>query len=145
MLFQAILFGAIMLVLAVLIHSWGTAMLVRVLRLKPGLAHRFFGSYSGVVILSGIAVFLLCLHMLQIALWAGVFWWLVEIPAITTFVDSFYFSMITYTTVGYGDIVVPVGEGRLLSGFASINGILLFGWSTALLFMTVEKLWFIKD
>ncbi|CAM3475169.1 potassium channel family protein [Parendozoicomonas haliclonae] len=141
MLLQAIIFGAFMLVLCVLIHSGGTAALVRYFRYESRFAKRIFGDFTGILALSCIAVFLLCLHILQVLLWAGVYWGLINSPAITSFADAFYFSIITYTTVGYGDIVIA-GEGRLLSGIESMIGILMFGWSTAILFMAVQKIWF---
>ena len=49
-----------------------------------------------------------------------------------------YFSMVTYTTLGYGDITLS-DEWRLLSSFEAANGILMFGWSTALIFAGVHS------
>ena len=51
--------------------------------------------------------------------------------------DLFYFAFVNYATLGYGD-VVPVAEWRLLGPMAAMNGVLLFGWSTAVIF---EVLW----
>jgi len=51
--------------------------------------------------------------------------------------DRFYFAFVNYATLGYGD-VVPVAEWRLLGPMAAMNGVLLFGWSTAVIF---EVLW----
>ena len=138
MLINSVLVGSLLLVLTVLIHSWGTVTLVRFM-------HRWrwslnFGKNTGVIVLSGIAVFLLMLHLLQVICWAAVYIWLTDSPFIKSTIDALYFSMVTYTTVGYGDIILT-GEWRLLSGIQSMNGILLFGWSTALLFMVVQKIW----
>ena len=80
------------------------------------------------------------LHVVQVLCWAIVYMKLTESDVITRYSDALYFSMVTYTTVGYGDIVLT-GDWRLLSGIQSMNGILLFGWSTALLFMAVQKTW----
>ena len=47
--------------------------------------------------------------------------------------DPFYFAFVNYTTLGYGD-VVPSAEWRLIGPITAMNGVLLFGWSTAVLF-----------
>ena len=55
--------------------------------------------------------------------------------------DPFYFAFVNYTTLGYGD-VVPSAEWRLIGPITAMNGVLLFGWSTAVLFdviRTVEE------
>ena len=57
--------------------------------------------------------------------------------------DLLYFAFVNYTTLGYGDIT-PVEEWRLVGPIAAMNGILMFGWSTAVLFevllKTIERL-----
>ena len=57
-----------------------------------------------------------------------------------TFETAVYFSFVTFTTLGYGDITLSE-SGRVLSGIQALNGILLVGWSTAVLFAVVQKLW----
>ncbi len=47
--------------------------------------------------------------------------------------QSFYFAFVNYTTLGYGDFL-PVTCWRLLGPVAAMNGILLFGWSTAVIY-----------
>src|ERR1700757_249867 len=51
--------------------------------------------------------------------------------------DLVYFAFVNYTTLGYGD-VIPVERWRLLGPMTAMNGVLLFGWSTAVIF---EVLW----
>jgi hypothetical protein len=52
--------------------------------------------------------------------------------------DLLYFSFVNYTTLGYGDIT-PVQEWRLTGPMTAMNGILTFGWSTAVLFEVLRK------
>jgi hypothetical protein len=49
-----------------------------------------------------------------------------------------YFAFVNYTTLGYGDIV-PVRDWQLLGPMTAMNGVLLFGWSTAVLFEVLRK------
>jgi hypothetical protein len=52
--------------------------------------------------------------------------------------DLVYFAFVNYTTLGYGD-VVPVERWRLLGPMTAMNGVLLFGWSTAVIFEPVRR------
>jgi len=49
--------------------------------------------------------------------------------------------VVTFTTLGYGDITLPEQEWRMLSGIEALNGILLVGWTTAFLFAVVQRSW----
>lgn len=62
-------------------------------------------------------------------LWALTFWALGLFPAME---PALYFAVVSFTTLGFGDILLPV-DWRLLSGFAASNGLLLFGLFTAFL------------
>ncbi len=57
---------------------------------------------------------------------------------------SLYFSTVTFTTVGYGDIVLGI-EWRQLATFEAMNGWIIFGWTTALIITVVERLYFRPD
>ena len=75
-------------------------------------------------------------HTSQGWCWAFTFFWL---DAFTSFEESFYFATLTYTTLGYGDLIL--GEGlRIFGAFASITGFLTFGISTAFLIGLVVRI-----
>lgn len=59
------------------------------------------------------------------------------LDAVRTLEEAAYFSMETFTTLGYGDITLDK-DWRLLSSFEAANGLLMFGWSTALIFAAVQ-------
>ena len=83
-----------------------------------------------------IALWLISAHLVEIAVWA------VFYTAAGIFPDaesSFYFSAVTYTTVGYGDLVPPQAW-RLLAGVEGLTGILMCGWSTGFFFAVVGRL-----
>jgi hypothetical protein len=56
------------------------------------------------------------------------------------FTDVVYFSIITYTSVGFGD-VVPLGGLRLISGVEALNGLLMIGWSASFTYLCMQELW----
>jgi len=77
------------------------------------------------------------LHLIQVGLWAVVFWRAHELPTLETAV---YFSLTTYTTIGFGDVVLGPGW-RVLAGIEGLTGILLVGWSTAFVFAVVNRMY----
>jgi voltage-gated potassium channel Kch len=64
--------------------------------------------------------------------------------ALPSFEESLYFSTVTVTTVGYGDIVLP-REWCQLATFEAMNGWIIFGWATALIVAIVQRLYFCPD
>jgi hypothetical protein len=75
-------------------------------------------------------------HLIQIALWALIF---LLSGQLRTMEDAFYFSAVNYTSLGYGDIVLT-GPWRLLGPLEAMNGLLLFGLSTALMFAVLSRM-----
>ena len=59
-------------------------------------------------------------------------------PGFATIGDALWWGIVTLTTVGYGDIV-PVPRWRLLGPITAMNGVLLFGWSTAVIFEVLRR------
>jgi hypothetical protein len=53
-------------------------------------------------------------------------------------VDLLYFAFVNYTTLGYGD-VVPMERWRLIGPITAMNGVLVFGWSTAVIFAVLRR------
>jgi voltage-gated potassium channel Kch len=87
------------------------------------------------------AVTLLMLHVIEVVVWAVAYRALPSISTLDTFEKAMYFSVVTFTTLGYGDITLPQEEWRMLSGIEALNGILLVGWTTAFLFAVVQRTW----
>lgn len=58
----------------------------------------------------------------------------------TSFVDAIYFSFISYTTLGYGDLA-PAGGLRFLAGVESLLGLVLIAWTASFLFFEMERYW----
>jgi Ion channel len=79
---------------------------------------------------------LIFIHVTEIAVWALFFWWHKCLPDIES---SFYFSGVTYATIGYGDLVLPK-EWRLFGPVQGLTGILMCGLSTAFFFAVISKM-----
>jgi hypothetical protein len=60
------------------------------------------------------------------------------------FQDCLYFSVVTYTTLGFGD-QVPVSHARLIAGVEALNGLMLIGWSASFTYLTMQNYWPMHD
>ncbi|MCS3894266.1 hypothetical protein M2171_003399 [Bradyrhizobium japonicum USDA 38] len=81
------------------------------------------------------AVVLQVAHMLEVLVWALMY---EVVQAAAPGTDLLYFAFVNYTTLGYGDIT-PEREWRLIGPLTAMNGVLLFGWSAAILFEVLRK------
>lgn len=88
------------------------------------------------IILATAFAAIIAAHTIQIWAWAVTF---VGIGALPNVADAFYFSTVTNTTLGYGDVVLT-HDYRLFGTFAGVNGLLTFGLSTAFLVGLVGKI-----
>jgi hypothetical protein len=88
-----------------------------------------------VLVMMATVIVLMLAHLIEIGIWALVY---VLFEVTPKQADAFYFAFVNYTTLGYGD-VLPVGDRRLLGPIAAMNGVLLFGWSTAVIFDVLRK------
>lgn len=88
-----------------------------------------------IVILSASALAVVGLFTLGVWVWALTFH---ALGIFDSFEPALYFALVCYTTLGFGDILLPV-EWRLLAGLASANGLLSMGIYTALLVEVVRQ------
>jgi hypothetical protein len=133
------LIGAALIAATVVIHAVGTTYWVNFVA-EHFTEDGVIQSRKSLRILIGTGLVIALLHSVQITLWAIVYLAISYAGEIDTFESAAYFSFVTFTTLGYGDITLSE-SGRLLSGIQALNGILLVGWSTAILFAIVQRLW----
>jgi hypothetical protein len=118
----------ILLGLCVLIHSAGIALILRQIHTHPPVATAH--PWKVAMFIVQVAWKLTTLHLFQIILWAVYFRIQGCLPDFET---ALYFSGVTYSTLGYGDVVLPLGW-RTLGPAESLTGILMCGFSTGLFF-----------
>jgi hypothetical protein len=119
---------------AVAIHLVGGLAVILYLRSKlDAQARRLLLHASGLLI--ELFAALLLLHLLQVGLWALLYWWQIG----WDFNTALYFSTTTYATIGYGD-VVPPPEWRLFAVMEGLSGVLMLGWSSAMVFAVVSRI-----
>ncbi len=96
---------------------------------QPGMAR-------SILLLLNAFGFIIVLHLVETAIWAAFYQWQELFPDYET---SLYFSLGSYTTIGYGDVVLPQ-RWRLLGGIEGVSGVLLCGLSGAFIFVIVSAL-----
>jgi hypothetical protein len=78
---------------------------------------------------------LMVTHALEVIVWSLAY---LMVDAAPAGADLVYFAFVNYTTLGYGDLI-PLERWRLLGPITAMNGVLLFGWSTAVIFEVLRR------
>jgi len=120
--------------LCVTIHATGVTLALRKVRTHAGRRPR---AWRWVLLFIRIAGWIVLLHLLEIGAWAVVYVWDEAIPDLQS---ALYFSAVTYTTTGYGDLVLSK-DWRLVGAIEALTGILMCGWSTGFFFAIVSRLY----
>jgi hypothetical protein len=128
-----LLIGWFLMALCVAIHAIGVTSAVRWFRRYPITLQRFWAGTWLFILLAG---WIILLHLVEITVWGAFYVWQEAMPDLPT---SLYFSAVTYTTTGYGDLVLP-SEWRLVGGVEALTGILMCGWSTGFFFVVVSRM-----
>ncbi|MGQ0675240.1 MAG: ion channel [Rhodospirillales bacterium] len=144
---SAIAFGIVLVGLTILVHYEALRLisgrlLPRLTMVRPRARIMFviFGVFAA--------------HTVEVYIYAVGYWLMAETGAgvggvglahydgrpIKDFASLLYFSSVTYTSLGFGDIV-PLGGLQLVSGIEALNGLLLIGWSASFTYLCMEKLW----
>jgi Ion channel len=126
----------ILIAICVFIHTTGVVRLALLLVRRRGSMVRRFGTAHNSMVLIGVFGALLLLHLTESCIWGAFYRWR---GLFENYETSLYFSLGTYTTLGYGDVLLPQ-RWRLLGSLEGITGVLLCGLSTAFLFSVVNSL-----
>jgi hypothetical protein len=120
------------------IHGAGTLLIFWMLFRSRLFAARHFGSVLNASRLTLVVLALLAVHLTEAVCWAAFFF---HEECFADFNTSLYFSMITYTTVGYGDVVLRDKQWRLLAGLEALTGSLMLCWSTVILVQVITNIY----
>jgi hypothetical protein len=120
--------------LSVVIHATGITVALREVRRHAGAP---LHARRWVWLFVWIAGWIVLLHLLEISAWAAAYVWDHAMPDLQS---ALYFSAVTYTTTGYGDLVLS-REWRLVGAVEALTGILMCGWSTGFFFAVVSRLY----
>jgi hypothetical protein len=116
------------------IQCAGIAVLIRMARasIERGVAR--LSPLHGAILMIRFSILAIVLHFVEFFLWAVFYRW----SCLPSWEASFYFSATSYSTVGYGDIVLP-RIWRLLGPVESVTGVLMCGISVSCLFVVATK------
>lgn len=126
--------GAAACVCNIAIHALVMLVLVRVAQVVAG-STRLGPSLLLVTIMVATVSVLMLAHGLEVFVWALTY---ELVGAVPPGADVLYFAFVNYTTLGYGD-VVPVERWRLIGPTTAMCGVLMFGWSTAVIFEVLRR------
>jgi hypothetical protein len=126
---RQIAFGSTVSLANIAVHAMA---MIAVIRVARGVAARRLSApmlrLSAVMI--GTVAVLMAAHLCEIAVWSLAY---ALVDATPEGADRLYFAFVNFTTLGYGDIL-PAPRWRLAGPMTAMNGVLLFGWSTAVIF-----------
>ena len=131
--FAQLLIGWSLMALCVVIHAMGVTSALRRLRASIAGVRKFWG---GTWLLTRLAGWIVFLHLIEITAWALCY---ARMGAMANLQSALYFSAVTYTTTGYGDVVLPE-DWRLVGAIEALTGILMCGLSTGFFFAVMSHM-----
>ena len=129
-----------MMVLTIIIHALfmvGGAKVAKWRRSRYGNAG---GEAVKAALLSVLTIWMFLAIVLEAWLWALLYLYHPLVSTLSDLETAFYFSMVTFTTLGYGDVVLTV-QWRTLASIQAANGVIIFGWTTALIFYFIQRIY----
>ena len=134
--YHQLLVSAVVIAATTFVHGVFVAAAASVFRASKGRQRGAVRFLRDSIVLVVLVLWLMSAHVIEIGMWAQTF---IHFELFETLEAALYFSAASYTTLGFGDVLLPV-DWRLLSGAAAANGLLLFGLSAAFLFGAVGRL-----
>lgn len=129
--------GSFLVLVTAVVHGLCTLLSFAVLR---RMHHWFHWEHArllrGTFVVSLLVLLLFLASLVEASIWARAY---VAIGALEDLESAFYFSTVTFTTLGYGDLTLGT-DWRLLSAFEAANGTVMFGWSTSLVVAFIHRI-----
>jgi hypothetical protein len=102
---------------------------------RPGQRAAWHRSLRLTAVMIATVSVLMVAHLAEVLVWSFAYKVVSIAPPGT---DLIYFAFVNYTTLGYGEII-PLARWNLLGPLTAMNGVLLFGWSTAVIFEVLRR------
>ena len=131
--FRQLLVGGVVSLGNIAVHAIVMTLVVTVVRRVGSWERRNASLWLASVMMATVGVLIMA-HVAEVIVWSVTY---LILDAAPSEADVLYFAFVNYTTLGYGDIV-PVERWRLIGPITAMNGILLFGWSTAVIFEVLD-------
>jgi Ion channel len=132
--------AALLMLTTTAIHAGGMILVLRAIRPRP---RRWIqrSRLTHVFRVGGTVLLMFLVSLAEVSMWAATY---LALKAIQGFEHALYFSLVTFTTLGYGDVVLDE-HWRLLASFEAVNGIIMFGWTTAIVIAVVQYTYFGRE
>ena len=127
-----------MMIATTVIHASGMVIAIDLLKMTHVNRWGRASKLTRLTVVGSLVLMMFVACLVEAAVWGTIY---VAVGAIEGFEPAMYFSMVTYTTLGYGDVVLE-GQWRLLGSFEAANGIIMFGWTTAIIVTAVHRVYF---
>lgn len=128
--------GIVAVILTIFIHAVPLSATVGFVRREQRLGRVGVGFRDDIFIVGRAILYALAAHLVEIALWAVLF---ILCGEFSDFGTAYYHSAVNYTSLGYGDLIMTPAW-KLLGPLETVNGMLLFGVSTAMIFAVIQRL-----
>ena len=135
---MTILIACLLIVLCIIVHAVATSIAINISKLHSN--YRWKRTVN-LFWISIIVLIMFFASVMESGMWATAYY---VSGAISNYQDALYFSIVTFTTLGYGDITLT-DDWRLLASFEAATGIIIFGWSTAVVMVVVQHIFFKKN
>lgn len=129
---------AFILVATVAVHTMGMMMVLQFIERQTRLPKARLLRNRNFHIVSGTVLIMFLVSLVEVLIWACTY---LVLNAIEGLEKAVYFSMVTFTTLGYGDVLLDE-RWQLLASFEAANGIIMFGWTTAIIIAVVQRVHF---
>jgi len=140
MLSEEIAFGLGMMFVTTMIHALFMVAGVKAAKWRLSNFRSVRGEIERAVLVSSLTAWMFLAIVIEAWLWALLYLYNPLITTIPNLETAFYFSMVTFTTLGYGDVVLT-GSWRALASIQAANGVIVFGWTTALIFYFIQNIY----
>lgn len=130
-----IFWGSLLLGVCSTVHLALVIRWVRYLNASAEKLARFSPIWRITAVIGGTFAIIVFSHTIQVWIWAASFIWLGALIELT---EAIYFSLVTYTTLGYGDVTLT-NDFKIFGAMASVTGLLNFGVSTAILVAVIGR------